>query len=300
MRSVTVLVPFLAAMAEGFSCHDTLRVNTLTTPVIASKPSLPPGTSFEINRRIPRTTTLHALTGSVTEAELTDNGNNLGGRQIFSMVGYRVLSLIYLFLSLFLTSWQGSKSLASLPLTCYVTAGPMLAAGVSYVLEGGAVNNRLNSDTYKRLNLFLAQYGLLWLVGAYLVRKTPSKIVTNQIMLVASGIAVINGLQSWIYGVTGRHGLSGAGNSLARELVTGIKKTTEIIFSRKTLSGLVYFWACTMTLGLKVSKILDICMLVKGGTATGAMLCKDVLQFSMYALLNGALFTLKDGAGTNI
>ena len=300
MRSLTILVPFLAT-AHGFHQSTLLRrarVNTLAmkTPT----PTIPSRSAFGFDQQIVLwrpTKPIRAASGS--EATKDPNYEDLvEGRQILSMVGYRVSSLIYLFLSLFLISWQGTKSPANLPLTCYVTAGPMLAAGVSYVLEGAAVNDRLSSNTFERLNLLLAKYGFLWLVGAYLVRNTPSKIVTNPLVLAASLITVVNSLKAWIYGVKGWDKKSRPGNTLVGELVAGTKTTLEILGTRRNLSGPVYLGACTMTLGLKVSKILEIFKLVQSGTATGAMICKEVLQYSMYALLNGVLFTLKDGGGT--
>ena len=215
-------------------------------------------------------------------------------RKIMTMVGYRFTAIVYMFLSLFLIVSNASKSLASLPLTCYVVAGPMLASGVSYVLEGAAVNERFFSGTYKRLNIFLGFYGFFWLIASFFARHTQSKVLLNPIVITASLAVVVNSFKAWTYGVKGWR--KNPNISRLGELLSGSKESVKILFRVKNLNGATYLAATALVGCIKMSKLVELIELIMDRTTEGAMLAKTIFRYSTLFLLTGVMFTLKDAA----
>lgn len=224
-----------------------------------------------------------------------DNDEVIEGRKIIIMLGYRLSALVYLFLGTFIVGWQGLKSPSQLPLALYVSAGPVLASGVSYVLEGAAVNDRLSSEAFKRLNLCLASYGALWLLAAYLIRNTGSRIVCHPLVLSASAITGINSVRAWIFGVKGWD--TTEATSLISDLKATFAKVLRSVLSFKSFPGLVYLFATIVFSGLKFSRLIDVYQLLASGGVSATVFSKDIFRISMYSLLSAVSMTLKDGAG---
>jgi hypothetical protein len=286
-RQFRLLLPFLA-LSAGFHAPPPLHARRLSTRTRHS--SFGPGWVEETRKRDASEV---YMSPSEDPAD-TDLDELIEGRKIVTMVGYRVPALIYLFLGFFLMIWHGARNPMSLPLTCFVAAGPILAAGVSYVLEGAAVNDRLGSD-YKRLNLYLGQYGALWLTATFFARATKSKTLSNPFILTAALITAINGFKAWTYGVKGWE--KSSEESRWRDLITGIKKSFDILLIVKNLSGVVYFCATALVGFLKINELKNLLIMAFGGSRTGATIANCIFRYEMYALLAAVLFTLKDAAG---
>lgn len=216
-------------------------------------------------------------------------------RKIMTMVGYRVTSLIFFSLSLFLIIWSGAKSMTSLPLTLYVVSGPLLAAGVSYILEGAAVNDRFTSNTYKRLNIFLGLYGFLWLVASFCARTTRSKVLLNPVVLVGSFVMVVNSFKAWTYGVKGWR--KSPSISRSKEIISGTRDSFKILFQIKNLSGTIYLGATGLVGYLQLDKLFELYKVAMDSSTSGPLFAKSLFRFSMFSLLTAVMFTLKEGSG---
>jgi hypothetical protein len=214
------------------------------------------------------------------------------GGKVLIMVGYRISFLFYMGLGLFSIGCQCKNSI-QLPLSCYVAAGPMLAAGVSYVLEGAAVNDRLHTETSQRLNFVLGLHGAAWLCCAYLLRNTPSKIVTSPWILGASAMTLLNSFKA--LGVM--EGKKPQETSIVKGLLAIVGKSMRTLVARKTLAGLVYLGGTIMVGCLKVSELVNIYNLVSGGGAIASTLSKNIFRISFYTTLYAVLLSLKDGGG---
>lgn len=79
------------------------------------------------------------------------------------LLGYYLMMLSYLGVGA--SAFIQSGTIIITPLSCYLSAGPLLVAGMAFILSGAARKNRLASSTYRRLNLLLANYGLIGLVA---------------------------------------------------------------------------------------------------------------------------------------
>jgi len=104
------------------------------------------------------------------------------------VLGYLLWTLVSVVSSLKNTDKHILQTLISLD------PGPLLASGFAYILISASQNDRLSSDTYKRLNLMLGTYGLVGVV-------TGSS--RGPLWLVPSVVAMINSVKGYGYGLKG-------------------------------------------------------------------------------------------------
>ena len=79
----------------------------------------------------------------------------------------------------------------------YFSSASILASGLAFIQKGAAENDRLRSDTYKRLNVFMAGYGFLMTIVAVNIISSPALyIITNL-------IAMFNSIKGYGYGARG-------------------------------------------------------------------------------------------------
>ncbi|CAB9499919.1 expressed unknown protein [Seminavis robusta] len=227
----------------------------------------------------------------------------VAGRKKRVLMGYRLSAVIYALLSIAtLVPAFVKPQLTAMALN--YAGGPVLAGGVAYILTSAATNDRLGSDTYKRLNLMLSKFGLAWLLAAILVTQrtaTPlsrgAKIVCNPLVVLASLSATINGIKGWGYGVKGwdKKGDASFGNDLV-----GLFQSSMGVFvsAIPDASSGIYLLGTLFSAGLLVKKAIELGELILGGggAATGAQLAVRILAMAKLQLLAGVIFVLMDAA----
>mmetsp|Transcript_3238 Transcript_3238/g.4721 ORF Transcript_3238/g.4721 Transcript_3238/m.4721 type:complete len:340 (-) Transcript_3238:47-1066(-) len=170
----------------------------------------------------------------------------------------------------------------------FYTMGFVLAGGVSYILLGAAVNNRLSSDTYKRLNLGLFTYGLFALFAGNFM-KFP------KIWSAACIITMINSIKGYGYGLKGWE----LKPTCAKEdFLNGIKSNTKTLLKIPNLNSAGYL-AGTITLAtLLFTKCREIINAIQSSTDT-YMMGESLFRLSIFYILTLIMFTLKDASDRN-
>jgi len=225
------------------------------------------------------------------------------GRKKRVMIGYRLSAVIYAMLGLS-TLIPIFLRPAMAPIALNYAGGPTLAAGVAYILAGAAENDRLGSDTYKRLNFFLSKFGFLWLAAAVLVRQvTPlsrgAKILSNPLVVLASLSALVNGIKGRGYGVKGFDKANK--KSYLGDLLDLAKNSIQIIVSPNipNVKAGFYMAGTAFIGGLTVSKLVDLTKMlmgVGGQTLDLAKVGSWAMAFAKINLLTAAMCCLADAA----
>jgi hypothetical protein len=277
-----------------------------------------------------RSINLQATTTPTLGDNNNDNNNDtknetlerkVEGRKKRVILGYRIVMIQFLVTTLlFVASRGGVKERPPTPaFVAYWTSGPLLVAGVSHILRGAAQYDRLSSETYKRLNLFLAAYGILSLSMALLAPET----FRGPLFIVPPLFATVNAIKGYGYGVLGwdkKKKKSSSGRSILQsDLWNGCQETIKSLFSlpkrsttttrndaasslAKSIGYLVATWVVTL---LAVGKAWDIVQLLAGGgAAAGAASTKILIasrcsRLARFTLLSSILYTLKDAADRN-
>ena len=206
----------------------------------------------------------------------------IAGRKGRVKAGYAISLAGYgLFATLFASSLGA--------LGCYVASGMFMASSVAYILRGAASNDRLKSDTYKRLNMALALYGLIGIVS----RGVERNIVVRNAWTVLSLITAINSIKGYGYGLWG---WELAKTNPLPELISGTKSYISTLLKiPKNPKSVGYLLATLFFVILKFSKLLEISQIVVR-KEWGYMFCTRMLRYSKYMLLSTLAFTLKDAA----
>lgn len=268
----------LLALSKSCQAYQTLSTRRVlsATSAVSSAARIPLGL---LNERRPWS----RLQMSEEPASNNDDKQEkkIAGRKSRVITGYRATSLAFL-------------ASAILPLVkygvlAYAVAGPVLASGVAYVLTDAAVSNRLQSDTYKRLNLFLGQYAALTLSMALLAPDT----FANPIFLVPSLLGLINSSKGYAYGALGWDKSTG---SYKEDLLQGAKSSIQTLFTLpKNLASLTYLGATLTVFGMKAAKLVEIGSLIQE-SATPLVIATRFSRLAKLSLLTAVLFTLKDAA----
>lgn len=166
----------------------------------------------------------------------------------------------------------------------FFAAGPLLASGNSYILLGAAQNDRLKSDTYKRLNLAQITYSGMGFVAGVLMNLN----ITWKITCL---VTFINSIKGYGYGLKGWE----LGSACAKEDITkGIQSTVKCLTNVNLKS--VGYLAATVLLGaLNVSKLSEAANIFVSGGAN-YMLGTRLFRASKIMLLAVTTLTLKDAA----
>lgn len=225
---------------------------------------------------------------STTNGEDADisSDKKVDGRKNRVIIGYKAMMITYLAV--------GFRSIAKVGLTpsiVHMLGGYIvMPAGVSYIMSGAATNDRLGSDTYKRLNLALLEYGL---IGLSIISLGKGG---NKLLSVAYILSVINSLKGYAYGVLGWDKQS-TETTLLKDLMNGTKDNTikGFLSMPKNVKAAGYQVATYFTAFLKLEKLWEIVKFIQANSIT-AELSMSLARFNRLAFLTLMVYTLKDAA----
>jgi hypothetical protein len=166
---------------------------------------------------------------------------------------YKVASAAYFFTAGLILLQNGFLK----PEVVYIASGPFLGGAIQYILMGAASNNRLKSDTYKRLNLFATEYAVcsVFMVLTFLVKAIVDKAkmpLTPYLLFGLSGLlASIPSIKGWIKG-------KGREKSVLKELLDGTKDSVKGLVSVKNLNAAVYLAGTIFVATSKPTKLVEV------------------------------------------
>mmetsp|Transcript_2612 Transcript_2612/g.3860 ORF Transcript_2612/g.3860 Transcript_2612/m.3860 type:complete len:355 (+) Transcript_2612:78-1142(+) len=210
-----------------------------------------------------------------TAATDTALERKIAGRKKRVVAGYTIMTAGYSLYSLLLLT------LARAPL--YNVSGPLMTAGISYIMKGAASAGRLASDTYKRLNLTLLGYGLITFTTEIGLTLGPLWLITNL-------VTIVNCIKGYGYGLKGWE-LQGETVAMFKDdIKSGLKSNVEcmkqILKPNKISTG---YWVATV--------ISAFVMLQKGWELLVTMKCGlGMVDFARYFVMTNVLFTVKDAS----
>jgi len=222
----------------------------------------------------------------MSDSSVVDDGmaKKVEGRKRRVLWGYRSVALSYA-----ASSGLALRRYGVTPSSCYTVAGPLLAAGVAHVLSGAAQNNRLGSNTYKRLNIVLAKYAAIGMICAALARKMCS------FWTALSFVAMVNSIKGFGYGVKGWK-LEGGMKAIKDDLRSETKSVAKSVLSvPPNLQSTVYLAATCTVLALNINELFEIAKLLSVGSDAVKILPR-LSYCARFLLLAGTSFTLKDAA----
>jgi hypothetical protein len=207
------------------------------------------------------------------------------GRKNRVVRGYEAMLVSYVAQALF-SARAGASSIV--PIAGYIVP----PAVISYVMISAATHDRLDSDTYKRLNLALLEYGLIGLLVLAL-----SGGIKRPVRVLPFALTVVNSIKGYAYGVLGWN-KDRSNVTLLGDLTKGIKTTAMGFFSRpKNFKAVGYMAASITVASLKLLKLKEIVeVLLSNSPLSGGDFATIVARFNRLAFLTMMSYTLRDAA----
>jgi hypothetical protein len=203
--------------------------------------------------------------------------------------GYQITSLVFAGTGLLHLVRKGLNFWA----LYYALCGPGLVAGVSYILKDAASNDRLASDTSKRLNLSLLAYGVLGLSLPVLDREH----FLVPFFIAPPLLATINAIKGYGYGVLGwdksKH-VCAVFPDLQEGFTSTFKSLTK--FRKESLDYLLMTTMVVAMTAVKLKETVELLLNSGGETASPLMLASRVSRLARLILFSGVLWSLKDAA----
>lgn len=222
------------------------------------------------------------------EVELLDN-KKLAGRKKRLIMGYQLSSFAYLAASSFHLIKGGNNFLYYI-----FGGGTFTVAGILYILKGAAQNDRLGSDTYKRLNLSIIFY-------AFVQQILPAMGLGLSGKLFFKGPAIltlINGIKGYGYGCLGWDKAKGM-TTVFSDLKEGILSTLQGLTVVKAKSA-GYILGTVMLGIMSLVKAKELCTMVFVPSivspTTYYQIFSRLSRLSRLGLMTTILYTLKDAS----
>lgn len=202
----------------------------------------------------------------------------IAGRKKRVKVGYQIITASQCLIGL--AFWLGRFGKP------FYGVGPFLQAGIAYILKGAAENDRLRSDTYKRLNLAVFQFGLISLLASI-------KMKSNPILTISSIIAMINSIKGYGYGLKG---WELAPTSAKEDLLKGISSNLSCMTKIPNIKSAGYWAATVAMVSMTVAKTYEVLNILISSSGDSFLLGTRLFRLAKYKLFSVIMFTLKDAA----
>lgn len=294
MRVELIAYSLLITCVNGFS--NSMHALSLPQTSIRTSSSIIPlpfsnqvYSTIQSNKHVILVKKSTSLSSSSSTSGINDEKMNkkIQGRKKRVNAGYAISCLLFSIQALALMIKDKT------PNGVYYASGPLMVSTITYILKGAANNNRLTSDTYKRLNLYMIQFGFISIVALL-------KLSTNhKLKFIPYFITMVNCIKGYGYGVKDWSLKKEGSLSFIQDFTNGCKNSIKTLFTLpKNIPSIGYFFM-TITAGIwKLMKLIEIYYNYIGGSDNNILL-KGLFQYNYYAILTAISFTLKDAADRN-
>jgi len=297
--TLTAVTNAFSSSPSGLNLHNSVKSSgyhyskryVLSYFQVASK-----GSRSALMMPLPSNDKFLEMTSSQSDERSMDDKHNddkmakkVVGRKKRVVVGYLLTAALYL-LTTVMTTIILIKQQVNISFIAYYSCGNILAGGLAFILKDAAENDRLRSDTYKRLNLFTAWYGFLMSIITVKIFKPP------QLLLVTHLIAMINSIKGYGYGARGwtlREGVP-----FSEDLAQGVKGTIRSMFRTfpKDVKSAGYLLGTAVVKIIAIFKCIEVINIFLGGGGITFLFWTRLHRCSKLGLLSVCMYTLKDAA----
>ncbi len=215
--------------------------------------------------------------------------DKVAGRKKRLCVGYIVSSIAYLVASLSHTLLRGFHVWS---LYYVFSGGTITMAMLLYILKGAVSNDRLSSDTYKRLNLSIIAFTILQLL-------LP---VTSwsewRFFKVPAIFALVNCVKGYSYGVLGWNKSKGT-RAITTDLKEGFRSSLRGLVEIKKQS-VGYLIGTSFVGAMSVVKLIELLKVLlfpgEGTTSASMMILSRMSRLARLSLMTSIMYTLKDAS----
>lgn len=215
--------------------------------------------------------------------------NKIAGRKKRLKLGYQISSKLYLVSSVLNLFKRGFQPLVLF----YIFGGGVFTVSMLlYILRGAAANDRLASDTYKRLNLTVIGFSLLQLfMPAYhwsegLVFKLPAI------------VALVNGVKGYGYGVLGWD-KSKEKSAILSDIKDGVTSPIQVasVVKKESLGYLIGTTFLGVMTSIRLLDFVKVLVLPAGeGANKSYMILSRMSRLARLGVMTSIMYTLKDAA----
>jgi len=173
----------------------------------------------------------------------------------------------------------------------YFSPASILASGLAFIQKGAAENDRLRSDTYKKLNVFMVGYGFLMTIVAVNIISSPA------LCMITNLIAMFNSIKGYGYGARGWTLQRGV--PFMEDLTQGVKGTAQSMIGGfpSNMKSAGYFLVMVVACTLELSKSAEIVnVLIQSGGSITFLVGNILYGCFKLGLLSICMYTLKDAA----
>ncbi|KAL3915622.1 MAG: hypothetical protein SGARI_008145, partial [Bacillariaceae sp.] len=212
------------------------------------------------------------------------------GRKKRLQVGYKAASSIYLVASLLHLLRRGFYSWS---LYYVFGGGTFTMAMLLFILRGAALNDRLSSDTYKRLNLSVVAYSVMQLL-------LPVTGWTDRLFFkLPALLALVNGVKGYGYGVLGWD-KSKKMSTVVADIKEGVSSSIQNLakYNKQSIGYVIGTTFLGTMAAVKLLELLRVMIFPAGDTAANVsmMILSRASRIARLGLMTSIMYTLKDAA----